>query len=364
MHPKKHLLYLDGWRGIAILDVLLSHFVPTFYGLGTFGIDLFFVLSGYLIGGLLFIDKIPLGYFFKRRISRIYPAFSFFIIAMAVMVWILPAKQGGYIVPMNELFDTLTFLRTYLPPHNSIWSEMWPIGHIWSLNVEEHSYIWLGLGAMVCRASGKAWSEGLFFLISLAICIFYTLSYSTAHASYGSSPLHTHTECAAFGLLASAGYRLARHRLSFLRKIQLPWLAPMALVAGCFFYSDQEAGVKSLVMTLCLAIAINHAAETYGWILEILSLPIIRWFGLCSFSMYLWQQMFFTPLLRQTPWMKDLWDGLQSGAMAYHLPLARDLPGYFLMATITLIGAFFFYALENPTRNYLNRRWIKKKPNR
>lgn len=71
-------LHFDGWRGMAIVMVLISHFltIPGFYS-GKFGVASFFVLSGALMSNILFVKKTPLAQFYKRRISRILPVFSF-----------------------------------------------------------------------------------------------------------------------------------------------------------------------------------------------------------------------------------------------------------------------------------------------
>jgi peptidoglycan/LPS O-acetylase OafA/YrhL len=78
---KERLDYLDGWRGLAILGVLVSHFsnVPGVHWLGTFGVELFFVLSGFLMSRILFIERMPLGEFFLRRFSRVVPTFVLFV---------------------------------------------------------------------------------------------------------------------------------------------------------------------------------------------------------------------------------------------------------------------------------------------
>src|ERR1044071_1561851 len=76
----QHLDYLDGWRGLAITFLLIGHFfrVPGM-GFAVMGVALFFVLSGYLMGQLLFIKNTALDVFYRRRIARIIPAHLFFI---------------------------------------------------------------------------------------------------------------------------------------------------------------------------------------------------------------------------------------------------------------------------------------------
>jgi peptidoglycan/LPS O-acetylase OafA/YrhL len=116
--------------------VLQSHF--GLGGGGRLGVALFFALSGYLMGELLFVKNVALPGFFKRRFSRVVPTFWLYVaVAFALATWFGAER---YQVPGDELVSTLLFARTYLPASVSIWAEQWPIGHFWSLNVEEHSY--------------------------------------------------------------------------------------------------------------------------------------------------------------------------------------------------------------------------------
>ena len=72
--------YLDGWRGLAIAFVLISHF-SSIQGIdfGRMGVDVFFVLSGMLMANILFVRRVALKTFYKRRISRVIPVFVVFI---------------------------------------------------------------------------------------------------------------------------------------------------------------------------------------------------------------------------------------------------------------------------------------------
>lgn len=121
--------YFDGWRGLAILCVLLAHFLPTRIGwIGPFGVTLFFGLSGILMCELLFIKKVPFKDFFFRRFSRVIPTFWLYILIISVYSAALQSTR--YSVPISEIAYTLIFLRTYLPLDQEIWSTQWPIGHL------------------------------------------------------------------------------------------------------------------------------------------------------------------------------------------------------------------------------------------
>lgn len=138
--------YLDGWRGLSILAVLIGHFVNIHgFNAGRFGVEMFFVLSGRLMAEILFIKHTPLPSFFKRRISRVWPALFVFIIAM----WLIFGRtENDLHVGYQSVLSTLTFTYNYY----SIYVEHSPVlDHIWSLCIEEHTYILLAFVAFLSR---------------------------------------------------------------------------------------------------------------------------------------------------------------------------------------------------------------------
>lgn len=323
--------YLDGWRGLAIIGVLISHFdLLAVDWMGQFGVQLFFVLSGYLMGGLLFIKHVRLSDFFVRRISRVFPTLWVFVAAMAVYASVQPKP---YDVTFSEIAAVLTFTRTYLGETN-IWAREWAIGHVWSLSVEEHSYIFLAAGAFMVRGKGKFAAPAflaLSVLMVLAVIIWYQM-----HPPAGLSPWYVRSEVAALGLLGAACYRVSADRMPWLRKSH-PILALIAFLVALLAYSIYaHKGLQYTLAPLCLAYVINHLSGAPAWIHAALSNKVLRWFGLCSFSLYLWQQPFYYAY------------------EMYGLPLVPAL----VLALVT--GAISFYVLENPVRLYLNRKWAER----
>ena len=154
MLPSTHLSYLDGWRGLAIFSLLVGHFFPVpGINLGSFGVSLFFVLSGVLMARLLFIQQVPLPQFYKRRIARIFPAVLAFL---AIVVGIRLALEQR--VSWSEVGAAGIFINNYVV--GVLGKEAMPFGHFWSLSVEEHSYIVLSLIAVTARrrfASARVW---------------------------------------------------------------------------------------------------------------------------------------------------------------------------------------------------------------
>src|SRR5438105_3503005 len=124
---------LDVLRAIAVLLVICHHYGTgpwSFLHFGAFGVDLFFVLSGFLISGLLFSElqaygSISFGRFFVRRGLKIYPPFYFFLLVAGL---VMPHHSAGR--NLAEVF----FLQSYVP---HIWQ------HTWSLSIEEFFYLGL-----------------------------------------------------------------------------------------------------------------------------------------------------------------------------------------------------------------------------
>ncbi|MGZ5202999.1 MAG: acyltransferase family protein [Telluria sp.] len=328
----RHLPYLDGWRGLAILGVFAGHFGSGLAWVGPFGVALFFVLSGYLMSELLFVRWVALPDFFARRASRIVPTFWLFVVCMAG--W--SCVRGSWTANPAELLATLTFTRTYLPADFSIWASQLPIGHIWSLNVEEHTYIFLALVALLAGRGkrGLAAPALLASVVLLLVIVFWYRHFPPA----GASPYHLRSEVAAIGIVSAAALRLARQRgLLALPPYPLLW-APLALaLAAVCFSSYTSRGVDLWVAPLCLACVINVLDKLPAAVHACLSLPLLRWFGRCSFSLYLWQQPFFI-------------------AVKAH----PGIPPLLLAAAALLTGALSFYAFEDPVRVWLNRAWARR----
>jgi peptidoglycan/LPS O-acetylase OafA/YrhL len=172
-----HLPALDGVRGLAILLVLLYHFVAQTtatnrleaavnwaLGYGFLGVDLFFVLSGFLITGILYDSRADPGYFrtfYMRRVLRIFPLYYAVLAVVFFGVSLLPALRGSEIAGLREhqAWAWLYGINVYLSIQGG-WVLSY-IEHFWSLAVEEHFYfiwplvVWL-LGARPRLLMGTA----------------------------------------------------------------------------------------------------------------------------------------------------------------------------------------------------------------
>lgn len=327
---------------MAIVAVLFAHFAEPLEWIGNFGVQLFFVLSGYLMGGLLFIKEVPFKDFFARRFSRVLPAFFLFIGVMAVYAALFQPEP--YAVPASELISTLLFVRSYFPTDISINSGDWPIGHVWSLNVEEHSYVLLAAGAFVARSLGRKTVALVFLWLSVAAAICFTLVYPE-YPPGGATPWHRRSEAAALGLLASAAWHVsAQHTSLHWFRTTSPRLALAALGMAVISYtlaefwdSGPDALLQYTITPLLLACSVNALTRAPAFFHRMLSVRALRWFGTCSFSLYLWQQPFYY------------------AHNEYGLHLLPALGG------ALACGALSFYYWENPLRHYFNNKWAESR---
>jgi peptidoglycan/LPS O-acetylase OafA/YrhL len=318
----RHIDYLDGWRGLAIVLVLQAHFF-TLPGVksGRLGVDVFFVLSGFLMSRILYVKRVPLGVFYKRRISRIMPAFLLYVAVVYGAAYVLGRAER------HNVLWTITFLRSYLPA-TCDWSRAdVPILQLWSLNVEEHCYVFLGLLTLITALKGR---EGKVLLLAGALSIAIHFAYR-AFPQIAPVSCEVRTEAAAGHLLVSAGYFLMRRRVvPFVR----PWmpLAAAATAAGC--HANVAPWWTTVILSpLLLAFAVNHLAETPRWFRSALAWPPLRLLGVWSYSIYLWHG----------PFASHDYFGHAGNVVSCAVGIAA--------------GILSFYAFENPIRTWLNKAW-------
>lgn len=320
--------YLDGWRGMAILLVLMAHFFHVReINVGRMGVDVFFVLSGMLMSNILFVKKVPLITFYKRRISRILPVFFIFIttVSLCSLIFGLSNEHTDYLY-------NLFFLRAYYPESPDLWHTGLPVGHLWSLNVEEHSYIILSLIALVATIAKKAYFPILIIGFGAIVLQYIYIT----HPDSAPAHFYLRTEIVASFLMVSAGYFLIKNRFENLIPCWAP-VASLALALLCYSPYAPHWSAKWSMAPFLLAFSVNHlnlTPQTFRTMLNFLPLRLI---GIWSFSIYLWQQPFY-------------YYGTKFGD-AFHFA------GPVLALIAICVGALSFYFIENPIRKYLNNKW-------
>lgn len=319
---KKHFLYLDGFRGIAILMVLFAHFHGFIYNIGHMGVELFFVLSGLLMGRILFIDKVPLRVFYRNRIARIFPVLYLYILVLSWLAW-----RYHYGVNAGDLLYSALFLRTYFGG-TSIWEGgNLPLSHLWSLNVEEHCYILLSVVSVLALARSRR-AAGMALLLLSLMCIGFFRLYEF-HPPQSPSPVFLRTECAGFSIFISATLLIWLQRL----QPKVPsFVPPAALAAGLLIGAFARYGLFLYVISpLLLAVAVNTLEHAPRWMHSALGNKVLAWFGVCSYSIYIWQQLFFFLIERHDVPIRLMGLGMALG-----------------------IGTLSYYFYERPLR-----RWIR-----
>lgn len=316
----------DGWRGLAISMLLMGHFFNIkAMAEDRLGVDLFFVLSGMLMSGILFEKRMALKKFYVRRFSRIYPALFFYVV-----LWYTVATLAGWDYQFKEIVANLTFTRTYYPAVPHIWNVHVPMGHLWSLNVEEHAYVLMSLITLVLtRRAYIAWLLAALGGVSIAINFYYYFDSSMSEAHF-----RIRTESAICFVFLSASYNLLKKEYG----IRMPGWMPAVLTlaaCSCYFYRFPH-WLTFAVTPILLALAVNHLQEAGRWFRQLLLFPPLRQMGLWSYSIYLWQQPFYKGA-----------DMLPGGKFT----------GFFIAIAA---GALSYYLIEQPMRSRINNYWNRR----
>lgn len=328
-HPQlrpERVLQLDILRGLAVLLVLFRHpaisanhtrsrmcaALSTYlYTFGWTGVDLFFVLSGFLIGGLLFREirthgRLDVRRFLVRRGLKIWPSY-FLLIAVAMFE---QAWQGGWHHAWLMSWPNWFHLQNYFfpPPPNPMLR-----GMTWSLAVEEHFYLVLPiilLLAPVRRHEGEPVGIPLIPWLALTVCILclaLRLREWNAHLANTTQvyvallfPTHLRMDGLLFGVLLAYVYHFHRSILS-----RIGAHRNMLLALGCALVLPMLAfnlesymfvpiiGVTMLYIGYgCILVAMLYTKPREGWLGWIIATPVARalaFMGVFSYAIYLWR---------------------------------------------------------------------------
>jgi len=318
--------FLDGWRGICILLVMAGHFVSYLFPLARTGVEFFFALSGRLMAEILIIRRQPIGKFLKRRFARILPGLFFYVCVVAVLVNSILWRDGeptNWISPLAALL----FFHNYIPPSDILTV----FEHCWSLAVEEHSYLTLVVVALIARRNPR-----VAMLLALAISMLAIANGVRIwdHQPNGGQYYLRRSDVRVASVLLSFSACLALQGFDLGQRKPRRFIAPAATVLALLFVSNGGAtGPLRMAMgSICGAIAVNTLDISPDAFRAVLSTPVLVWFGTISFSLYLWQQIFFTAA-----------HGGGSSLIAASLAVAFAL-------------ASFKY-VEQPARDFLNSHW-------
>ena len=332
----KYRAEIDGLRAIAVIPVILFHAGFELFSGGFVGVDVFFVISGYLITTILIKDlennSFSLVNFYERRARRILPALYFMIITSVIIGWFILTPYF-----YRDLFQTITatslFMSNYLIYLKSGYfaaiADLKPFLHTWSLAVEEQYYVLFPILLFLFWRFGRI--ATVLLLIALLIFSFLYCLWALDH--------HPNAN---FLLLPSRAWELLAGCLVafFIQKKGLlsnNFLATLGLVAIIFsvFVFDSSTPFPSYytLVPVLGAMAIIIFANEKTLVAQILRARIIVGLGLISYSLYLWHQPVFSFLK--------------------HLLFTK--PTYFqsfvALVLICLISIFSWQYVERPFRN-------------
>src|SRR4051812_10575315 len=284
---------IDGLRAVAVLSVLLFHAFPQYLHGGFVGVDVFFVISGYLISTIFFKDfdrgTFDLAGFYGRRIRRIFPALITVLLACLAIGWIvlLPSE---YMQLAKHIAASSAFVENLL-----LWSEtgyfdiranLKPLLHIWSLGIEEQFYIvwpiilwaaWkskLDLFRVTLSIAGASFALNLLALVNHPTAAFYF-------------PVTRFWELLIGAVLAHL--TLYRPAPVFRRFANLRSFAGVAMLVWSAAEMSVEnfPGWQTLAPTIGTALVISAGPDAIVN-RHLISMPPMRWIGLISYPLYLW----------------------------------------------------------------------------
>lgn len=300
---------VDGLRALAVLPVILFHAGLAGFSGGFVGVDVFFVISGYLITTILVSDlvqgRFSIARFYERRARRILPAFFFVVLACLpfMWLWLLASDMKDFsrsLVAVSVFASNILFWKEINYFDNA--TDLKPLLHTWSLAVEEQFYVFFPLLLAALWRVRRRW---LVLLVALIAVV------SLAFAQW----LTVREPNANFFLLPSRAWELLIGALVALRlanagdaDARRPWAAPLALVGfalicGAVFMFDEGTpvpGVQALIPTVGTALVILYGRAEVG-IGRVLAHPALVGIGLISYSAYLWHQPLFALARHRSP---------------------------------------------------------------
>ena len=296
----KYRAEIDGLRAIAVVPIILFHAGFEYFSGGFVGVDVFFVISGYLITTIILSEKeqgtFSLVNFYERRFRRILPALFMVMLVSLIfsLLWLMPSYMEDF---SQSLMAVSTFSSNILFWRESgyweISNELKPLLHTWSLAVEEQYYVLYPLFLMQIWHFRKDWILGSFIVIA-------AISLATAQWGAYYKPIPT------FYLLPTRGWELAigagiayyflyrkqtvRTLLSHKSVNEALGLLGLLMISYAVYVFDKETPFPSLYALVPtvgtgLIILFSSSQTMVGRLLSIKPLVAV---GLISYGAYLW----------------------------------------------------------------------------
>jgi peptidoglycan/LPS O-acetylase OafA/YrhL len=299
---------IDGLRAIAVSAVILYHaqitiFDQNFFEGGFIGVDIFFVISGYLITSLILKElestgKFSFRYFYERRARRILPVLIVVILVSVPAAWLF-LVPGNFIEFIKSALYSLGFSSNFYFHYSGLQygaedGLLKPLLHTWSLSVEEQYYILFPIFLLFIFKFFRKYLLGILFLgflTSLLTAEWGSRNYPAATFYF----LHTRMwELITGSLLAYFEIYKKRGQNNSILKLTLPSVGIILIIHAIIFYSDKIFHPSFYTLSPIIGVSlIIWYSKKNELITKILSSKILVGIGLISYSMYLWHYPIF-----------------------------------------------------------------------
>jgi len=284
------ILQIQGLRALAALLVTIFHaqLVPG----GFIGVDIFYVISGYLITGLILREieqtgSLDLNAFYQRRIKRLLPTSVFVLFITAIVgMFVLPAITRDALG--RDLFAAAAYISNYLfawwqNDYQNLNATPSPFIHYWSLAVEEQFYVvWPIFLLLLARYGRRAifWGISITTVLSLLLSVYQTQT-SPIWAFY-SLPTRA-WELGVGALLLFVPEKVWRNRF-------IPWLGVIGIAIATFNFDENTAfpGVNAVLPVFATAVLIGSISIWPRAFNDLSNNRISQWLGAISYPLYLW----------------------------------------------------------------------------
>lgn len=331
---------IDGLRAIAVIAVVIAHAFPTVLGGGFIGVDIFFVISGFLISSILFknlqSNTFSLGHFYARRIIRIFPAL------IAVLIFCLACGWLALLADEYTLLGKHTLAGSAFISNLMFWSETSyfdvaaeakPLLHLWSLGIEEQFYLaW----PLILLLSWRARANPGLAIATLATLSFTLNIHLATHNPTADfySPLSRLWELLVGAMLACT---TGKCNASISISNALSFAGTLLIVTGLATITRSSVFPGSLALLPVIGTALLIAAGPQGLINRtILSNRLLVGIGLISYPLYLWHW----PLLSFARIVESATPSLETRAALVILAFALAWATYRLIESPLRSGRF------------------------
>lgn len=286
---------IDGLRAIAVISVILSH-INLLEG-GFLGVDIFFVISGYLITGIILADlnkrQFSFANFYERRARRILPALSIVVLASIPAAWLLMSPPQLKSFGMS-LISVMLFVSNFLFCNNVNYfsdpADLIPLLHTWSLGVEEQFYIIFPLLFLsLYKFLPKYLLHVLVLLIIASLLLAQILSTKSSAIDFYYLPTRF-WELMCGAILAKIEFQHTKRQIKYFTSI-MPVIGLCLLIFSITYFDKNtlHPGFASLVPVIATMCIIWFCGKN-DYVTKLLSYAPLVGIGLISYSLYLWHQ--------------------------------------------------------------------------